>query len=150
MFEPGHFEKIESYLPIDLLNLNGFVLACGVLYFFIVFRYFLIVGPFYLLFWKTNWFKQRQVYRQLPGKDQVLSEIRWSLFTSVVFAISGVLIGVLWQQGWTRIYLKFDEYPLWWLPVSFFLMAKITCFSVHQMATFLCWNYNWKEKNECR
>lgn len=123
MFEPGHFEKMESYLPMDLLSLSNFLLACGVLYFFIIFRYFLIVGPFYLLFWKTYWFKRRQVYKQLPGRDQVLSEIRWSLLTSLVFAISGVLIGVLWQQGWTQIYLKFDDYPIWWLPASFFLMA---------------------------
>lgn len=121
----SHFEKFESYIPIDLLSFPNFLLAVGVVYFFIAFRYFAIVGAFYVLVWKKRMFGLRQIYRQLPGPQQIKTEIKWSLLTSVIFAVAGVLIGVLWQLGWTRFYLRFDEYPLWWMPVSMLALALV-------------------------
>lgn len=120
----NHFEKWESYIPIDLTQPMNFLIACGVVYFFIAFRYFLIVFPFYWIAWKKNWLKNK-IYKDLPGRDQILTEVRWSLITSVIFAVSGVFIGYMWQVGHTKIYLKFDEYPLWWMPLSFFVLSLI-------------------------
>ena len=121
----NHFERWESYVPVDLTEPKMFFLAIVVVYFFVVFRYFLIVTPFYFLFYIKNFAKHRQVYGAMPGATQAKTEIKWSLVTSAVFAVSGVLIGWLWQQGYTKIYLKFDEYPTWYMPISLIAMSLL-------------------------
>jgi sterol desaturase/sphingolipid hydroxylase (fatty acid hydroxylase superfamily) len=115
----AHYEKMESYIPVDLLSLKGFSMAFGVVLFFIMFRYFLMVGGAYKLFWQKNFGKI--LHDGNLAKNQIRDEIKWSLLSSVLFALSGVLMGIFWQIGASRIYLKFDEYSLWYLPISFII-----------------------------
>lgn len=124
-------QKFESYIPVDLLSgwnsLYAFLLLLGI----INFRYFLMGG----LFWWAYYFRpglgsnpgQRrgQIYDELPDSKQQLTEIKWSLLSSVIFAFAGVLMGVLWQQGFTQIYLKYDEFGWWYLPVSALVLAVV-------------------------
>lgn len=121
----SHFEQLESYIPIDLLDPAGFLLAWVVVFFFIAARYLLGVGVFFAVFWwwKPQCLRKRALY-SLTGKGkQIRLEIQWSLVTSVIFALGGVLTGVMWQAGWTQFYLRFDEFPLWYLPVSLLLYS---------------------------
>ncbi len=124
-FDLGHFEIIESYIPFDLSQPENFLLAFFIVYIFIIFRYFAMVGVAYLMFWKSDYFRPRQIYKKLPEFRFIRDEIYWSCITSVIFAIDGVITGVLWQKGFTKFYLRFDEYPLWYLPVSLILMMLI-------------------------
>lgn len=122
-----HFEKIESYLPVSLVDPLNFLLAFAVVIFFILFRYFLMVGSAYALFWKTNFLKhkvQKLHDKNLP-EQQVRLEISYSLLSSVIFALSGVVMGLLWQLGYTQIYTSFDQFGYWYLPASFFIYSLV-------------------------
>ena len=121
----NHFEKFESYIPVDLMSWKAFFIACFVVYGFIVFRFFLMCGSFFFLYYKTknSVFGKRQIYDKLPGPKEIRYEIIWSLWTSTIFAIFGVLIGLLWQMGWTQIYLNFNEYGYPYLFLSWVLLA---------------------------
>lgn len=123
----NHFERLESYLPFDLSVFENFVLATLVVSFIVAFRYFLLVTPIWaMLYWHkpTKWAK-RQIYEKLPSKAMQGFEIKWSVITSLLFGVSGVGLGLIWQLGWTKIYLPFSEFGLWYLPVSFLLMALV-------------------------
>lgn len=134
----NHFEKFESYIPQSLLEPSHFLAALGIVLFFVVFRYFLMVTPFHFIFYvlRPSWTHPRQIYPQLPGKKEQLFELKWSLITSVVFAFAGVLLGLLWELGWTRIYLRFDEYGWFYLLASPFLLMFI-----HD--TYFYWTHRW-------
>lgn len=121
----NHFEQLESYLPIDLLEPSAWPLALFVILFFVVFRYFLVAGLLWVLFYvaRPTWTKSQQLYSKLPSTKSQLNEIKWSLTTSLLFAAAGVLIGLFWQLGWTKIYLEFDAYPLAYMPLSLILFS---------------------------
>ncbi len=121
----NHFEKLESYLPFDLLAPSSFVVASLVLSAIVVFRYFLVAGGLWLIFyrWNPKSLRSRQIYPKLPSTQSQKTEIKWSLVTSILFGLSGVLLGVMWQLGWTHIYLPFDQFPIWYLPLSFLLLS---------------------------
>jgi lathosterol oxidase len=138
MRELNHFEKLESYLPVSLLSGSSLSLAFFTVLFFVVFRYFLMVAPFHFIFYKLKpaWSKARQIYPELPGSKEQWFEIKWSLYTSLIFAVAGVVMGLLWELGFTRIYLLFDQYGLWYLPVSWFLMLLL-----HE--TYFYWTHRW-------
>lgn len=124
---PGHFERLESYLPFDLTVFENFFLATLVLSAIVAFRYFLMVTPIWaMLYWHkpTKWTK-RQIYETLPSKDMQAFEIKWSVITSLLFGLSGVGLGLMWQMNLTKIYLPFSAYGLWYLPVSFLVMSVL-------------------------
>lgn len=134
----NHFEKFESYIPVTLTEPSHLLAAFAVVLFFVVFRYFLMVLPFHFIFyrWQPEWTKRRQIYPQLPGRKEQLFELKWSLITSLVFAATGVLMGFLWEKGWTQIYLPFDQYGwpylfLSWIPFLF----------LHD--TYFYWTHRW-------
>lgn len=138
MEELNHFEKLESYLPMSLLTPGALIGAFFIVLFFVVFRYFLMVFPFYWIFyrWRPKWSIRRQIYPELPGAKEQLFEIRWSLWTSLIFAAAGVLMGVFWELGWSQIYLKFDQYGFWYLPVSWLIVLLL-----HE--TYFYWTHRW-------
>lgn len=138
MSELNHFEKLESYLPVSLLRPEMMAMAFLVVLFFVVFRYFLMVLPFHLLFYrlKPKWALNRQIYPELPGAKEQWFEIKWSLWTSLIFAAAGVLIGVFWELGWSQIYLRFNQYGYWYLPVSWMILLLL-----HE--TYFYWTHRW-------
>ena len=97
----NHFEKFDSYIPVDLLSLEGFIGANLIMLFFIGVRYFSMVFPFYLLFWKQKVGKGffLYVHDQQAKEGQVQFEIKWSLISSLIFSLSGFAMGVFWQLG---------------------------------------------------
>jgi Delta7-sterol 5-desaturase len=51
--------------------------------------------------------------------QQIRREVAWSLASAAIYGVPAGLVAWSWQAlGWTRIYTRIDEYPLWWLPVS--------------------------------
>ncbi len=61
---------------------------------------------------------RRIISRAYPKKQQV-KEIFWSTVSSVLFGFVGMLVFVAHQEGCTVIYLDWNAYPLWYLPLSF-------------------------------
>lgn len=123
----NHFEKYESYIPVDLLSIKGFLLCFFVVSLFIIIRYFGFVLLFYVPFWSKKFFSNSQIYLhdQQIRQGQINFEIRWSMISSLIFAMSAYLIGVLWQLGWSQIYLSFNQYPLYYLPLSFLIYTLV-------------------------
>ena len=123
----NHFEKYESYIPFDLLKPENFFLATVVLTGVVLLRYLAMTGCFYWVSSRLKWTgaQKRQIYPTLPGKDIQLHEIKWSTISSVIFGLGGVLMGVFWQLGWSKIYLRFDEYGWFYFIVSGFLLSLI-------------------------
>ena len=123
----NHFEKFESYIPVDLTNPYYFLTAVAVLFAFIIFRYFLMAGAFWFVFysWRPESVRGRQIYKELPDLNLQKFEIKWSLMTSFIFAISGVVLGLIWQLGWTQIYLKMDQYGWVYFIGSLFIMSLV-------------------------
>ena len=119
-----HFQKFESYIPFDLNQPINMLTAFLVMYLVIVFRYLLLVGIFHWYFW---YFKKdvKKLFDKKPTIKQFRYEIKWSLISSLFFAAAGVLIGLLWQNNLTPMYLSFSSYGMWYLPVSFMLAALL-------------------------
>lgn len=118
-----HFEKFESYIPFDLLQLSNILVAILVMYVVIILRYFMLVGVFHWFFWYRK--SENQLYQKSANKKQIFFEIKWSLISSWFFSLAGIMIGIFWQKGWAPIYLKLDHYGLWYLPLSFILIALL-------------------------
>lgn len=133
-----HYEKLESYLPASLLSVPTAGAAFLVVLGFVIFRYFAMVLPFHAVFygWRPAFARARQIYPQLPGWREQKFEIKWSLISALIFAATGVLLGVMWELGWTRLYLKFDQYGLWYLPVSWLILLVL-----HD--TYFYWTHVW-------
>ncbi|MBR9998137.1 MAG: sterol desaturase family protein [Cyclobacteriaceae bacterium] len=122
-------------------TISGNFLLLTSLFFTIVFlRYALLSGLYHkLLFgWLRHVFSHRMLQRRYtPG--QMIREIAWSAITSLIFAVSGVLMLILWQKGYTRLYTDVFQYPLWYLPVSLMIYMLI-----HE--TYYYWLHRWMHR----
>ena len=141
-----HFEKFESYIPFDLTDPKNFMIACAVLFGIIVFRYFLMAGAFWLTFYRFRplRFNQRQIYAKLPDTKIQLYEIKWSVVTGIFFTLSAMVMGLMWQMGWTKIYLNFNEYGFWYLIPSLLILSLVHDFYFYGTHRFL--HHSWAYK----
>jgi sterol desaturase/sphingolipid hydroxylase (fatty acid hydroxylase superfamily) len=70
-------------------------------------------------------------------RPQIGREIGWSLASAVVYAVPAGVVAWGWQaRGWTLIYTRPAEFPLWWLPVSF-----VAYLLLHD--TWFYWTHRW-------
>ncbi len=99
------------------------VLASVVLGLLLFARYALLTGAFEWLVRRGRWaagFAERRVQlsRKPRRADQTARELRMSLWTSLVFGASAVVMAWAWEAGWLRVYLDWQAYGWWWLPLS--------------------------------
>ena len=122
----------------DFSRPEYFVLVTAVFFAVIVGRYFLIAGLFHVLFyvWFPKRWQQRKINTRTYKKDQFKKEIGWSTITAALFAVAGSITLVLWQKGYTKVYLNIHDYPLWWLPVSL-------CIAMLLHETYYYWLHRW-------
>lgn len=101
-------------------------------------RYILIAGLFHLWFciWKKDKWTNRSLSKKKIDQKQFNTEIKWSVITSLIFAVAGSFTALLWQKGYTRLYIDTDKSALWYLPVS----LLISMF-VHE--TYYYWLHRW-------
>ena len=93
------------------------------------FRYFAVSGAF------AWWGQRRQPELHAGLGMQIRREVRWSLLSAGIYGIPAGLAAWGWREkGWTRIYADVDDWPLWWLPVSFLL-----CLLIHD--TWFYWTH---------
>ena len=94
-------------------------------------RYLLTSGAFA---WATSR-KRPGLYRGM--NSQIRSEIGWSLLSAVIYGIPAGIVAWGWQsRGWTEIYESWNDYPLWYLPLSVFLYLF-----AHD--TWFYWSHRW-------
>ncbi|MGC1271129.1 MAG: sterol desaturase family protein [Croceibacterium sp.] len=57
------------------------------------------------------------LYRGLDG--QIRKEVAWSLASAAIYGVPAGIVAWGWQErGWTRIYDRVGDFPLWYLPLS--------------------------------
>lgn len=62
---------------------------------------------------------------------QIRREIAWSLASAAIYGVPAGIVAWGWQQrGWTLIYSRLDDHPLWYLPLAplLYLLAHDTWF----------------------
>lgn len=125
----------------DFTDPITFLALTGLMFLTVVFRYSLVAGIFHVVFYVIDpkGFRSRKIHKARRDPKQYRKEIFWSTFTSLLFAIAGALMVVMWQKGYTRIYEEIDAYGWWYLPVSFLIAALI-----HE--TYYYWLHRWMHK----
>ena len=115
-----------------------FAVATLVMFLVVMGRYLLIAGLFYGVFylWFPSRWQQRKINQRAYKKHQFRNEIKWSLITAFLFSVAGAAMMMLWQKGWTKVYLAIHDYPLWWLPVSLTIALLL-----HE--TYYYWLHRW-------
>ena len=78
----------------------------GLLFLVILFRYIFIASAFYLAFYifDPKGFDRRRILNRPKGFKQYKKEFGWSVFTSTLFVVTGLIMIVLWQKGYSSIY----------------------------------------------
>jgi sterol desaturase/sphingolipid hydroxylase (fatty acid hydroxylase superfamily) len=122
----------------DFTDPLWFLVTTLVVFAVVIGRYFLIAGLFYGVFylWYPHRWKERKINERSYKQGQFRKEVGWSIITAAIFAVSGAATMVLWQKGYTKVYLEVGDYPLWWLPVSL-LVAML----LHE--TYYYWLHRW-------
>jgi sterol desaturase/sphingolipid hydroxylase (fatty acid hydroxylase superfamily) len=122
----------------DFSNGLWFLVATVVVFAIVIGRYLLVAGLFYGIFyiWFPQHWQQRKISQKAYKPGQLKKEITWSMVTALLFAVSGAIMLVLWQKGYTRIYTDVHQYSLWWLPVSLLIALFI-----HE--TYYYWLHRW-------
>ncbi len=115
-----------------------FLVSTLIVFVVVIGRYLLIAGLFYGVFylWFPHKWQQRKINEKAYKPGQLKKEIQRSTFTALLFAVSGSILLVLWQKGFTKIYLNAAEYWLWWLPVSLTIALLL-----HE--TYYYWLHRW-------
>ncbi len=125
----------------DFSNPLTFAGLTGLLFLIVALRYVFIAGIFYVIFYVFNpkGFDRRRIFNGHKNSKQYRKEFAWSIFTSLLFAIAGAAIIVLWQNGYTAIYDDIDAMSWWWIPLSFLIAAFI-----HE--TYYYWLHRWMHR----
>ncbi|MEO6759194.1 MAG: sterol desaturase family protein, partial [Saprospiraceae bacterium] len=84
-------------------------------------------------------FAQAQLNTMHRWRHQQWREVGYSLLSSVIFALLGAAMLVAWQQGWTKVYTHWTDYPIAWLPLSLLLLLGL-----HE--TYYYWLHRWMHR----
>lgn len=125
---------------IDFSNSTDILLFSLSLCSIVFLRYVLVSGLFYLLFYVffRNRFWHRKISVKLRATNQHWREIKWSGITSIIFALSGVGLVWLWQEGYTHIYV--DNSHNYWVSFCSLLLAL----GIHE--TYYYWLHRWMHR----
>jgi Delta7-sterol 5-desaturase len=126
-------------MHVDLTTLLGFTKALLLFFAVVIIRYFLMAGLFHFFFsvLQNKKWQQRKISNKSYSSKQFRSEVKWSIVTSFIFAFVGVLMFLLWQRGFTKIYTDIHQFGSWWyLPFSL-------CISMLVHETYYYWLHRW-------
>ncbi len=129
-------------MPIfDVSNPLQFLFAALGVSFFVFLRYIIIAGSFYLFFYifAKKHYTHRKINFQLRRPGQSWKEIKWSALTSLAFGVTGALLLLTWQKGYTRIYNDFDDYGYIYL-----LFSLVAALLAHE--TYYYWLHRWMHR----
>ncbi|TNE50504.1 MAG: sterol desaturase family protein [Deltaproteobacteria bacterium] len=105
----------------------GTFIIMGLVLVLVFFRYVLIAGPAYLVFWK--WLRERLHHRRIqqrfPKRKIVQQEFLWSLSTFVIFSVMGGLVFWLKKQGYTLGYQRIEDlgWAYYWVSIGLMILV---------------------------
>jgi len=121
----------------DYLKLENFLALTGILFVAIFLRYVLFAGIGH--YWLRRFFRDRELHSLEQVATQARKEMVWSAITSLIFAVFGAVLVILWQNGWTKLYTDLSAFPLWYLPLSLVLYLFL-----HE--TYYYWLHRWMHR----
>ena len=126
-------------MPIpDLSDPLSFLTTLILFFLIICIRYFLFSSLFYLFFHK--WYKEKWKIRKVNSRNyspiQFKKEVKWSILTSLIFALSACVVLLMWQKGFTKIYTGIDDYGWIYLPFSLLILLFL-----HE--SYYYWLHRW-------
>ena len=130
--------NLETIRNIDLIDYKTLVFLYLIIFSIILLRYVVFSYSYYYLFHVVlkKKYADRFLLTKLPSSNQIRREVWLSLYSTFIFGLIGVGLFALWQNGYTRIYTNFDDFPLWYFPVSILLFMVL-----HD--TYYYWLHKW-------
>jgi len=132
--------NVDWLLQTDYWQPLNFALITAILGVAIFLRYLILAAIYHHIFYKKLGSLQR--YRLLHSQikmPQVRKEIFYSLVGAFIFAVAGAVMLILWQRGYTQIYLTLHVWDVLWVPISVFVAMFI-----HE--TYYYWLHRWMHK----
>ncbi|WP_448525814.1 sterol desaturase family protein [Parathermosynechococcus lividus] len=126
-------------IPYNLSDPTLFVIMVGVMFLMIVSRLILIAGLFSLFYGLAGYtpLRKRRVNLRPYRRWQFCQEFGWSLLTSAIFALTGAVTAVIWQQGWTAIYVDLQS----WRDYLYVPVSLLGVLLLHE--TYYYWLHRW-------
>ncbi|RAJ08745.1 sterol desaturase/sphingolipid hydroxylase (fatty acid hydroxylase superfamily) [Chitinophaga skermanii] len=90
---------------------------------FTLLRYFVIAGVAFVLFYKifAHRFANNKIQVKQAGKADFLREVLHSSISSICLAATALLAFSGWVRPYTMIYTHYNDFPIWYIPLSVFL-----------------------------
>jgi Delta7-sterol 5-desaturase len=101
-------------------------------------RYLLVSSLLYWLLWvrRPQSWEIRRLHDMNKRKSKMKSEIKWSLFSCLIFALPSAFMMEMISLGHTKVYLNFLDYGWLYLPLSLFIYLFL-----HD--TYFYWTHRW-------
>lgn len=130
--------NLDLVNDIDITDYKTLMVLYLVIFFIILLRYVVFSYAYYFVFQVVlkKKYADRILSTKLPSAEQIKREVWLSLYSTFIFGLIGVLLFVLWQNGYTRIYTNLTDFPLWYIPVSIVLFMFL-----HD--TYYYWLHKW-------
>ena len=108
------------------IGIERFLWVIPVIFAMAALRYFIVAGLAYLMCyrWGSTPLKQFKIQQRSPQQKQVLYEMAWSLSTIFIFGVYGVIIYVLYINGYTTIYMGSGQ-PGWFYLIGSLLVMFV-------------------------
>jgi lathosterol oxidase len=119
---------------------GNFILTAGILFLIVTARFFLVAGIFHLVFYvwqKEKW--QPFKIGKPADRGQFRKEMGFSFLSSIIFSLVITISLLLWQKGYTLVYLDIDQYGWAWLPLSLLIS-----FIIHEV--YYYWAHRWMHR----
>lgn len=118
------------------MSWESFLATFAALYGIVALRYFAVAGIFYWLLWCRDpaKVKARRLTSLTPRPEIIRGEIRWSLISSIIYALPGAIVIEAWKSGGTALYTDVAEFG--WI----YLVASIVIYMfLHD--TYFYWTH---------
>lgn len=132
--------NLDWLLGTDYTQPGNFLIIVSILFIGIFLRYLVLAWVYHEFVYKK--LGDSQPYRRLHQQikiPQVKKEIWYSFLGAIIFAISGTVLLICWQHGYSKLYTEIKGRDLFWIPISYFLALFL-----HE--TYYYWLHRWMHR----
>lgn len=129
---------MKTIAGLDFTDPLTFIISLVLLVVIVFLRYVLLSGAYHWMVSKlgTTVLKHRLLSTPVNHSEQIRRELVLSSYSALIFGVVGMIVLVMYQLGFTKVYTDIDEYPLWYIPVSIMIYLLIHDF-------YYYWLHQW-------
>ncbi len=118
---------MKTIAGLDFTDSKTFIISLVLIFVIVFLRYLLLSGAYHWLFFKVfkQRFEKRILFAQKNNSQQIKRELILSTYSAIIFSIMGMVLLILWQVGYTKIYIDINTYPIWYIPISIIIYLII-------------------------